>query len=194
MYEVELKFAVDDADAIRLQITDLGASPLEIVDQCDVYFGHPSRSFAESDEALRIRSTGDAHRVTYKGPVIDDATKMRKEIEIDLLPGEQSAAGLRAILVSLGFEPVRQVHKQRQRFQLSWSQREFELAIDRIEGLGTFVELETLATTDDRDGARDAVLELADRLVLTSPERRSYLEMLLQHDRETNRPAGPSCR
>ncbi len=192
MYEVELKFAVEDADAIRSRITDIGASSLEIVNQCDLYFGHPSRAFAESDEALRMRSTGDVHTVTYKGPVIDDATKMRKEIEVDLLPGEPSAEGFREILISLGFEPVRHVRKQRHRFHLSWSHREFELAIDQIDGLGTFVELETLATADARDRARDAVLELANRLALTSPEKRSYLEMLLQHDAEEPRPTGPN--
>ena len=182
MYEVELKFVVTDVAAIGARFQQIGATRLGVVGQCDLYFGHPARSFANSDEALRVRSTDESHHVTYKGPVIDDATKMRREIEIGLQGDEQSAADFKEMLCALGFEPVREVKKRRQRFQLHWFEREFELAIDEVAELGTFVELETLATADTRDHAREAVLHLAEQCELRTPEKRSYLRMLLEQD------------
>ena len=182
MYEVELKFAVTDVAAIEARFVQLGARPLDVVHQSDLYFAHPVRCFAESNEALRLRSTGTSHCVTYKGPVIDKQTKMRREIEIGLQGADRSAAEFQEMLGLLGFEPVREVQKRRQRLELDWSGRAFELAIDSVTDLGTFVELETLADEASRDQARAAVLELAAACDLHACEPRSYLRMLIERD------------
>ncbi len=48
-----------------------------------------------------------------------------------------------------------------------------------MEGLGLFLEIETLAEADDRTAAESKLLALAKQLNLTTPEPRSYLELLL---------------
>ena len=60
--------------------------------QIDCYYAHPVRDFAASDEALRLRQVGENNYITYKGPKLDTTTKTRREIEISLPDGLQSAA------------------------------------------------------------------------------------------------------
>lgn len=178
-YEIELKFRVSDLERIRATVRELGGLPADPVPQTDRYFNHPARDFAQSNEALRVRSLGERCVVTYKGPVLDREVKMRREIELPI--GATTADGdeFAEMLTLLGFRAVRTVSKVREPFHLSWDGAPMELAVDTVEGLGTFVEIETLADDSNRDTRRAAVLSLAARLGLDRPERRSYLTMLL---------------
>ena len=138
-----------------------------------------ARDFAHTDEALRIRRVDQKNYVTYKGPKIDRTTKTRQEIEIDLPPGEQGFAEFAALLAALGFRPVADVRKRRRTVALDWQQQQVEAALDRVEGVGTFVELEIMADDAGLDAARASLAELAARLGLQDSQRRSYLELLL---------------
>ncbi len=80
--EVEVKFPVPDLAAVQSQLEGLGATPSQAVEEIDVYYRHPARDFAATDEALRIRRVGPANRITYKGPKVDPTTKTRQEIEL----------------------------------------------------------------------------------------------------------------
>lgn len=179
-YEIELKFRVDDPDRIRTEIVRLGGRAAEPVPQTDRYFNHPARDFAQSSEALRVRSLGAHCVVTYKGPVLDREVKTRREIELPI--GHDAADGdeFAEMLTLLGFRPVRTVAKVREPFHLEWDGAPMELAVDNVDELGTFVEIETLADDATRDVRRAAVLSLAAKLGLNQPERRSYLKMLLE--------------
>jgi len=178
-YEVETKYRVDDVARVEGLLNQLGAVAGEIHRQVDQYFAHPSRDFATTDEALRIRETDNAtYRVTYKGPKLDATTKTRRELELPI--GEQeAAAGFRELLVALGFEPNRIVAKTRRVYHLDWRTHRVEIAVDAVDNLGTFVELEISAVEAQLDNARDALLTLAEQLSLTESERRSYLELLI---------------
>ncbi|MBI3861384.1 MAG: class IV adenylate cyclase [Planctomycetia bacterium] len=179
MYEVELKFPIADARPALARLSALGASAAHSVEQADCYFNHPSRDFGQTDEALRIRSIGDRHLVTYKGPVIDVQTKTRREIEIPL-DGSDARDKLAEILAQLGFRAVREVRKSRQPYHLHRDGREFEVAHDQVVGLGTFLEIETLASESERPAAISAIQKLAADLGLSAPERKSYLCLLLE--------------
>jgi len=61
------------------------------------------------------------------------------------------------------------------------------LAVDAVEGLGTFLEIESMAQGSDRDAARDAILQLAEKLGLKNPERRSYLQLLIDKGQASRR-------
>ncbi len=194
MYEVELKFRMTNERALRARATALGAEPVDAVGQCDLYFNHPQRDFAQTDEALRIRSVGAKNFVTYKGPRVDPHTKTRREIEVGVADSGAAAAALRELYERLGFRAVREVRKQRQTFSLGWQGREFLLAFDQVEGLGAFVEIETLSDEAGRPAAIEAVLTLAAALDLHEPEHRSYLSLLEGQGRRPpptgGRPAG----
>ena len=89
-YEVEQKFPVADMRAIREGLAALGAEVAAPQEEVDLYFAHPVRDFAATDEALRLRQKGPQNRITYKGPKIDTTTKTRREIELPLAPDPAS--------------------------------------------------------------------------------------------------------
>ena len=179
MYEVELKFPLADPELVVQRLAELGAGKSPAVEQIDLYFNHPARDFAATDEALRIRSVGQLHLVTYKGPVVDAQTKTRREIEMPIGEGE-ARDKFTEILTSLGFRPVCEVRKTRQPYHIVWQNREFEVALDEVAGLGPFVEVETLASEADRPAAVAAIQAFAAELGLSAPQRKSYLCLLLE--------------
>lgn len=181
-YEVELKYPLDTAEAVSSQIDELQAEKQNSVEQSDRYFNHPSRDFAQTDEALRIRTVGDRSWITYKGPLIDEQTKTRREIEIPVGQTGADAERLAEILTELGFREVRTVHKTRTLYRLSWEDRPFELALDDVTDLGLFFEIETIADEADLDASRESILRLAEKLGLQNSERKSYLQLLLEKD------------
>jgi adenylate cyclase class 2 len=182
-YEVEQKFRVNDLGAIDEKLRQLGAADGPAIVQIDCYFRHPSRDFEQTDEALRIRTVGNKHWITYKGPKIDPETKTRRELELPIGAGQQTIDGFTELLEAVGFSQVRKVRKTRRSFQLTWQGAEIDGAIDTVDGLGQFVELEIVVDQAGVETAREQIQSLAGELGLTVSERRSYLEMLLQVER-----------
>ncbi len=179
IYEVEQKFAVAQPDLLAARLIELGGSFDPPVDQTDQYFAHPGRDFAVTDEALRIRRVGQANFITYKGPKVDATTKTRREIELPLSPGSAAADHFSELLEALGFRPIAQVKKQRRPGHIAWDGWQVATAIDDVEGLGSYAELEVAASDEDLAAGRGCLASLAQRLELTRSERRSYLELLL---------------
>src|SRR5262245_49585825 len=83
-FEVEQKHRVDDPDALIQTLATRGAALGPAIEQADTYFAHPSRDFAKTDEALRIRMVAGDGVVTFKGPKLDATTKTRREIELPI--------------------------------------------------------------------------------------------------------------
>ena len=184
-YEVEMKFPLADADAVaalRQRLAMLGAQACEPLDQRDIYFAHPSRDFAQTDEAFRMRCVGEENFLTYKGPVVDPVAKTRREIEVSAAAGQQAREQLRDMFTSLGFREVRDVIKRREPLHLRWQGHALEITIDSVRDLGWFAELEIIAEESARDAARECLLALAKELHLGNSERRSYLRLLLERD------------
>ena len=180
-YEVEQKYRVDDLEQVRQKFALLGGLDAGTVVQIDTYYAHPSRDFAATDQALRIRQVGDQNRMTYKGPKIDATTKTRREIEFDFATGASGAESCDQLLQALGFSPVSKVSKSRQISHLQRGPHRIELAADVVQNVGSFVELEIAVHQDaELDEARAALAALADELGLTTIERQSYLELLLK--------------
>ena len=119
--------------------------------EIDLYFAHPSRDFAKTDEGLRLRRKGDVNCITYKGPKIDATTKTRREIELPLAPGPESLASWTALLEAIGFRPLAEVRKSRRKAAVPWQGRTVEASLDNVEGLGTFVEFELQAEDSGLD-------------------------------------------
>ena len=179
-YEVELKFPLVDREKMLSALKAANATPGDELSQCDRYFAHPARDFGQTHEAFRIRQFGEKTCLTYKGPLLDTATKTRREVELSLADGPKTAEDMMQMLGLLGFREVRAVHKTRTPYHLVWNDREMEVTLDHIEELGWFLEIETLADEEDRIAAQEAILSLAKHWQLENPERRSYLTMLLE--------------
>ena len=175
LVEYELKFRIAperDLDALLARCRFVRSEA-----QSDEYFQHPCRDFAQTDEALRIRTIGDGRWVTYKGARFRRDVKARREIEFPLV--EQTAAAFRATLLALGFRSVAVVSKQRHVYLLG-DEEETEIVVDDVEGLGRFIEIEVVAPSSQADAASDRLVTLARSWGLEHPERRSYLELVLE--------------
>ena len=179
-YEVEQKFTVADLSAVERGLAELKALAELAVEQVDQYFAHPSKDYAKTDEALRIRRVGEQNFVTYKGPKLDATTKTRREIELPLAPGETGFNDFAELLTALGFRTVAQVRKTRRPFELRWEGRTVHAALDTVASVGTFVELELVVEEGELEAAKACLASLVMRLGLTTNERRSYLELLLE--------------
>jgi len=180
MYEVELKLPADH-DVVRERLEHAGATTLGTVTQVDTYYDAPDRSFAETDEALRIRREheGDASTavLTYKGPLVDDSSKTRMEAETAVEDGDETDA----ILSGLGYEPAASVRKTRERFALDG----WHVTLDAVDDLGEFVEIEREIDELEAGEVPTALREEAEAILsglgldAADQIRSSYLGLLL---------------
>lgn len=180
--EIEQKFRLADRAALRGRLVAAGAEFRGVIGQADAYFAHPARDFAKTDEALRIRSVGEANCITYKGPKQPHAVKTRREIELPLADGASAAAEFAELLTLLSFRPVATVRKRREEATLDWQGRTVNIALDSVETLGEFCEIELCVEESETATAQALVQSLAARLGLADVERRSYLGMILANE------------
>lgn len=168
VYEVEVKLPIDDAPAWANRLNAL--TPMAGAGhEHDTYFAHPTRDFATTDEALRLRDRDGRLELTYKGPREDATAKIRKEWNLDV----KGPAG--ALIEALGFRPVAAVIKHRR----TWHLDGCAVTLDDVDGVGTYLEVE--ATGDDVAEAQTRMEAVVAKLDLTgvTPEPRSYLELQL---------------
>ena len=179
-YEVEQKFPLADRADIRRRLVALGAEFGEPLEQADSYFAHPARDFAKTDEALRLRQVGEQSFITYKGPKLDAQTKTRREIELPVACGPAAVEQFSELLLALGFRRVLTVWKRREPGHFMRDGQEVHIALDHIEPLGDFLELEIAASEESLPAAKRVLAGLVGELSLSTSERRSYLELLLE--------------
>ena len=148
--EVEAKFPY--REEVEERVREIAELIIEKYEQ-DVYFAHPCRDFAQTDEALRIRRDAEEVTVTYKGPKVDSETKSREEIKLKVDDFEAA----REILEKLGFKAVAEVKKLRRIYGLG----EAIICLDEVEGLGKYVEIEVEAENIE---VKEKVFQIAERL------------------------------
>ncbi len=168
--EVEAKFRAGNLREVAERLSAMGAVPLGNTTEVDVYYAHPCRDFAATDEALRVRYAGNGAELTYKGPRMGPGAKTRREVTVRV------EGDVETLISSLGFDRVAVVRKRRALYAVG----PYTVSLDEVEGLGTFVEIE--AVVDGQGGLEAAVrgIEgLAARLGLAEREERTYLEILL---------------
>lgn len=170
MMEIEVKAPLPDVDKVKRRVFELGGRDFGSSVQVDEYYAHPSRDFASTDEALRLRTENDLTVITYKGPKLDQETKTREEFEVSVA----NRATMASILDRLGFKPVIKVSKTRQVFGL----RGVTVCFDSVRGLGDFIELEV--DSQDVEAGKRAILALMGEIGVSGNERRSYLELLME--------------
>lgn len=176
MIEVEVKASVKDFESIQKKLAEIGAVKIKMEHQKDVYFNAPHRDFAETDEALRIREVPEKGYIrfilTYKGAKMDDISKTRKEIEVDVLEAKNMAL----ILENLGFRRAATVKKDRDIYHMD----DFIITLDTVYDVGTFVEIEKEAHEgDDTKKSLEDIFKIYSRLGIEEGfERRSYLELM----------------
>jgi len=181
MLEVEVKAYIKDIEKFMEKLKNIKAKFLKEEKQIDVYFNSPTRNFAETDEALRVRQIiGIASRIpaglqtftdedkfylTYKGKKIDKETKTREEIETSC------DEKIFDVLEKLNFKKVASVEKRRKYYKY----KNFEICVDNVKGLGNFVEIESHDLNN-----KEEIFNLLEIFDIKREEtiRKSYLELL----------------
>ena len=175
MIEVEVKVSVEDPKQMERSIIELGATPIGIDVQADTYYNASHCDFGKTDEALRIRVQDDQAFLTYKGPKMDDVSKTRKEIQVEI----QDTESMGNILTSLGFSPVAIVTKKRKNFRIG----DFYISLDEVRDLGHFMEVEiTMKEPRNYREKVESIFKFMAKLDIKreSTIRKSYLEMMLE--------------
>jgi adenylate cyclase class 2 len=167
--EVEAKLELLAPGSLRDALRGAGAEKEGTEVQTDTYYRHPVRDFAATDEALRVRRTEAGWELTYKGPKRGGDVKARTEHNV------AAAHDPDPVLQALGFRVFATVAKTRE----VWMLDGVSVAIDDVEGLGAFVEVEVVG--EDQAAATARVEETVARLGLEGATRfqASYLEMAL---------------
>lgn len=178
--EVEVKVRALH-ESVRESALSAGFEATGAVEQHDEYFDAPDRSFAETDEALRIRceSADNGERsatLTYKGPRLGTQTKSRVEHRCPLREPE----AMRTILELLGYTSVNTVVKRRERLERD----DIVIALDAVDEIGAFVEVELVGRRSERASLESHLESILTELGLAAAPRedRTYLEILLEHD------------
>lgn len=180
MLEVEMKFRTSDWSGVVQRLNEWHAKVEPSREDTDHYFNASDRDFAQTDEAVRLRRIGSANFLTYKGPKIDRLTKTRKEVELSLADGAETAAQAVHFLTSLGYRPVAVVSKTRTVYTFSRNGHHIEVCLDDVGAVGQFVEIEIRADESQFESARSTLMATVEDLGLTQMERQSYLQMFLK--------------
>ncbi|MFA5254608.1 MAG: class IV adenylate cyclase [Methanoregula sp.] len=172
MLEIELKVEVPSLDPVRERLREKGAEFTGKDHEHDLYYNAPHRDFGKTDEALRVRYYGDHTLLTYKGKKLKEyGLKAREELNTTVESGEV----FEKILLRLGFTRTAEVNKWRENYRLG----DAAFALDTVEGLGTFVEIEIMAE-ESSTGTEAKISTLAKEMGISGePILASYLELVL---------------
>ena len=156
MREIEIKALVRDRDEILSKLEDLGCAFTESVTQEDVVFAERVGSLEEfltNSVFLRIREGTNGIVLTLK-------YNPDRQGEPDAMPVEHeiavsSRSELEAMLQFLKYKPMVTVRKSR----ITAHYNAWEICIDDVDGLGTFIEVEQMAEHEEEiEPVREALL------------------------------------
>ena len=162
---VEVKIRVKSLARVRRRLGELGATGPTELRQTDTYYVSTSGRLK-----VREESSGGVDRLELIGYRRPDSLLRTSHYRIALLPPE-SAAALKASL-KLGLKSRAVVRKRRELWMISRDR----IHLDRVTGLGSWLEIEAFA---DR-GARRRTERLVESLGLAEAERipGSYVDLV----------------
>ena len=173
---LEAKWQVSDLETVRARAERAGASFQWRRAQRDVFF-----AVTQGRLKLRVTDEGKAELIAYFRP--DEPGRQASRYIIARV--DEPEALLSALSSTVGV--LAEVRKQRT--LLLW--RNVRVHLDEVEGLGTFVELESVVDADTpRDAAAANFEELASKLDLRPDKTvgKAYVDLVLANDREGGRP------
>ena len=154
--EIEAKLKIDSPQQVERRLTELGAEFIAEQSQKDYHLDDARATLSKGDRALRIRHqvTGQTRQflLTYKGPKEKSNIKKRREIEFEVA----DAAAAEKLFSALGYQKALTVEKTRRLWRLD----DCEVAVDRLDLLGDFLEIE--GPDDKRINAVQEKLGLSD--------------------------------
>jgi len=174
MREIEVKAWIRDREAIMNALTTIGCTFGDPVIQNDVIFQKKNR--VEDSPVARVRLTNDGTILfTVKKRGVNELASQEHEVTVS------SAKELEKMLILLDQEEVVRINKKR----ISAHHDSYEICIDDVEDLGSFIEIEAMISDDDVAKAQETQNTLFEFLLSLgiSPEDRvtvGYNSLLLE--------------
>lgn len=180
--EVEIKIGIENFEEIKAKVAAVGKL-IKSIRQVDDYFIPCHRDFfaqkPHPTEWLRIRTNPDKVIFEYDKSINKKANgeqECAEEYETEISNPEE----FRKILNFLDFKKVITVDKQRE----YWDCGDLEIALDKIEGLGTFIEVEAKGEFASTAEAKKACLKFLYELGVKNAEQiqinKGYPVLLLE--------------
>jgi len=153
MREIEIKVKIKNLQEIEGKLKEKGCNLSDAISQHDVIYSKGGNnkewgSMKEGDVIMRIRHLKDSAEFNLK---------QQKSSELDNIEFETKVEKpdvMHSILLMLGYSPEVEVKKNRRKGKIG----EYEVCLDEVEKLGTFMEIEKL--TDDDANPEDVREEL----------------------------------
>ncbi len=142
--EIEVKARVGDHAVLLVKLSTIGCELSEPIIQDDsifVNFEGPFTDYKPGTNFLRLRKSKGKTVFNLKQPQSNELDCIEHETEV--ADPEQ----MRNILKYMGYHEAVQVHKKRQKAKY----KEYEICVDEVEGLGSFIEVEKMS---DEDGEK----------------------------------------
>jgi adenylate cyclase class 2 len=145
MREIEIKLRANNFEELEKKLKEKRCVLSEPISQYDVIYSlkNASDEFEETKEGdviIRIRHLKNTAELNLKQQRSGEMDNLEYETEV------KDPEATHKILETLGWHPVIEVKKLRRKGKLG----KYEICLDEVEKLGTFVELEKL-TEDDAD-------------------------------------------
>ncbi len=157
MREIEVKFEVKDIRAIKQKIKKIGAKYKGKHSQLDIWFDTLEKSLGKKRTGLRLRRQEGKTMLTVKGKqVFGKSFREAEESEVRVSDFDKT----RKMLAELGFQRELIIKKERE----VWERGNLSIVLDRVEDLGTFLELEG-SKRDIEKAIKDLGLEKARRII-----------------------------
>lgn len=135
MREIEVKFKIEDSEPIKAKINKLAATYRGRCFQVDRWMDTEDDQLKKRGWGLRLREENGRATFTFKGELIEgERFREQKEIEVEV----KDCKKMRKILEGLGYKERYILRKEREK----WEKEDLEIVLDRVENLGTFLELE----------------------------------------------------
>ena len=142
MKEIEIKFRLDNPDAIRDKIKKIGAKFIKKVFEENFRFDNAKNEIQSKNHLLRLRKD-DVVRLTFKDKrkysqnINGRNLQVAEEIEVEISDFRK----MKIILERLGFKIFSRYQKERE----IWHYQNCEVLIDKLPYLGYFLEIEAPA-------------------------------------------------
>jgi adenylate cyclase, class 2 len=139
--EIEVKYRVEDLEALLIALKSRGIELSEPVFQDDQAYAPTGWQFGDSKlgvSFLRLRTVAGRHYFTLKQPADDAQACLEYETQIADRQAMHHAA------MHMGYRPTVRIAKTRRVTTLG----DCSLCVDEVEGVGEFLELERMAPDD----------------------------------------------
>lgn len=168
--EIEVRAKVIDTSKVK-DFLETKAEFINASDEDDLYLRHESD--IERSIVLRIRRKENGAILTFKGKAKGDDTAW-PDVDLPLDHPDE----LENLLLGSRYVEVVRIRKHRFTYRMN----EFEINLDEINDLGSFIEVEGRGTDDERDSVEQKITQFLIDLGIQESDviRKGYVTLMLE--------------